>query len=217
MKFWAKASAPTRRTMYKGGFTMPNIDILRKNLEARGFQTSYFETIESANTYLNRELDGQSIGIGGTMTVREMDLYPLLAAHNRCYWHWEGATVDQAAAAEVYICSLNGVAETGELVNIDGAGNRVASGLFGHKKVYFIIGVNKIAPDLERAVWRARNIAGPKNARRLGKRTPCAVNCDRCYDCASPDRICSALVTYWKRPTYIPEAEIVIINQELGY
>lgn len=196
---------------------MPHIDVLRKNLEQRGFQTSYFETIDSANDYLNSKMDGMTVGIGGTMTIREMGLYPLLSTHNRCYWHWEGSTVEEAATAEVYICSLNGVAETGELVNIDGAGNRVASGLFGHKKVYFIIGTNKITPDLDSAIWRARNIAGPKNAQRLGKGTPCAVNADRCYDCKSPDRICAALVTWWKRPTYIPEAEIVIIHQDLGY
>lgn len=196
---------------------MPNIELLQSNLERRGFTTAYFETADEANAYLNSTLDGKTIGFGGSVTVREMGLYPLLADHNHCRWHWEGATANEANEAEVYICSLNGVAETGELVNIDGAGNRVAAGLFGPKKVYFIIGVNKIAPDLAGAVWRARNIAAPKNAQRLGKKTPCAVKGDRCYDCSSPDRICSALVTYWKRPTYIPEAEVVIVNQPLGY
>lgn len=196
---------------------MPNIDVLRKNLEQRGFQTSYFETAEAAVEYLNRTLDGTTIGIGGTMTVRELGLYPLLTSHNQCYWHWEGSTVEEAAGTDIYLSSLNGVAETGELINIDGAGNRVASCLFGHKKVYFIIGTNKIAPDLDSAIWRARNIAGPKNAQRMGKRTPCAAQADRCYDCSSPDRICAALVTWWRRPARIPEAEVVIINQELGY
>ena len=109
------------------------------------------------------------------------------------------------------------MAETGELVNIDGSGNRVASGLYGHEKVVFVVGVNKIAPDLEGAIWRARNVAGPKNAQRLGKKTPCAAGGDRCYDCNSPERICSAMVLYWRRPTAIPEMELVIINQELGY
>ena len=196
---------------------MPNIELLRSNLERRGFTVSYFETADDANIYLNGVLDGKTIGFGGSVTVREMGLYPLLAAHNDCHWHWEGSTVNEANEAEIYICSLNAVAETGELVNIDGAGNRVAAGLFGPKKLYFIIGTNKIAPDLDGAIWRARNIAAPKNAQRLGKKTPCAVKGDRCYDCNSPDRICSALVTYWKRPTYIPEAEVVIINQDLGY
>ena len=117
----------------------------------------------------------------------------------------------------IYICPLNGVAETGELVNIDGGGNRLASGLFGHEKVYFIIGVNKIAPDLNGAVWRARNIAGPKNARRLEKKTPCAVHADHCYDCKSPERICAAMTIYWRKPALTPEMEIVIVDQELGF
>lgn len=60
---------------------MPNIDVLRKNLEQRGFQTSYFETIDSANDYLNSKMDGMTVGIGGTMTIREMGLYPLLSTH----------------------------------------------------------------------------------------------------------------------------------------
>ena len=122
-----------------------------------------------------------------------------------------------ATDAQVYICSLNGVAETGELVNIDGGGNRLSSGLFGHEKVYFIIGVNKIAPDLEGAIWRARNIAGPKNARRLEKKTPCAVRGDKCYDCKSPERICRALAVLWERPTGIGRAEVVLVNEPLGY
>ena len=70
-------------------------------------------------------------------------------------------------------------AETGEIINIDGTGNRVASGLYGHEKVYFIVGRNKLAPDYDAALWRARNIAGPKNAQRLQKKTPCAVKGDK--------------------------------------
>ena len=196
---------------------MANIEALRAALERRGFETSYFGTAEEACAYLDQALDGRTIGFGGSQTVRDMGLYERLAAHNTCYWHWEKADTDQAARAQVYISSLNGVAETGELVNIDGGGNRLASGLFGHEKVYFIIGTNKIAPDLEGAIWRARNIAGPKNARRLGKQTPCAVRADRCYDCKSPERICAAMVIYWEKPALIPEVEVVIVGQELGF
>lgn len=199
---------------------MADIQKLRETLKARGFQTSYFETAEECRHYMDRQLDGVTIGFGGSQTVRDMGLYEQLSGHNTCIWHWDkerGVIPKDATDAQVYICSLNGVAETGELVNIDGGGNRVASGLFGHEKVYFIIGVNKIAPDLEGAIHRARNIAGPKNARRLGKKTPCAVNADRCYDCKSPERICAAMVVYWQKPALIPEVEIVIVNEELGF
>ena len=77
--------------------------------------------------------------------------------------------------SEAQLDSLRKIAvETGELINIDGNGNRVASSLYGHKKVWFIVGRNKLAPTYEEALWRARNIAAPKNAQRLGWKTPCA-------------------------------------------
>ena len=199
---------------------MADIARLRSNLEAEGFQTSYFETAEEACAYLDRELDGRSIGFGGSQTVRDMGLFERLASHNTCIWHWDKARdvlPKEATDAQVYICSLNGVSENGELINIDGAGNRLASNLFGHEKVYFIIGVNKIAPDYDAALLRARNIAGPKNARRLERRTPCAVKADRCYDCRSPERICAALLVYWRKPSLSGDIEVVIVNQELGF
>ena len=87
--------------------------------------------------------------------------------------------------------------------------------MFGHEKVYFVIGRNKLAPTYEKALWRARNIAGPQNARRLGRKTPCAVKADRCYDCKSPDRICCGLVTLW-RPMLDMEAEVILVDQDLG-
>ena len=107
-------------------------------------------------------------------------------------------------------------AETGEIINIDGTGNRVSSSLFGHKKVWFIVGSNKIAPTYDEALWRARNIAAPKNAQRLGVKTPCAVNGDRCYDCKSPQRICRGLVVLWEAIRSC-ETEVVLVDEPLGY
>jgi len=109
------------------------------------------------------------------------------------------------------------MAETGELVNIDGTGNRVAASLFGHQKVYFVIGTNKIEPTLEKAVWRARNVAAPINAKRFNADTPCAKKGDRCYDCSSPERICNALVIYLKKMNDIEDVEIILIDEELGF
>ena len=118
--------------------------------------------------------------------------------------------------AQVYITSVNGLAETGELINIDGAGNRVAGTLFGHEKVYFVVGRNKLAPTYDQALWRARNIAAPKNAQRLKCKTPCAVKGDRCYDCKSPDRICRGLVVLWEAMMGM-EMEVVLVDEDLGY
>lgn len=197
---------------------MPDIAKLRANLEEHGFSTSYFETAQPAADYLDSQIDGTTVGFGGSMTAREMNLYERLGTHNKAIWHWQNGSLPQAATADVYITSANGVAETGEIINIDGTCNRVSASMYGHKKVYFIIGVNKIAPDYDSALWRARNVAAPKNAQRLNKKTPCAVKGDKCYNCKSPERICRALVVLWEKPT-VPgqEMEVVIVGQPLGY
>ena len=127
-----------------------------------------------------------------------------------------GVAQDQEMCIRDSLSSVNGLAETGELINIDGAGNRVASTLFGHKRVYFVVGANKIAPDYDAALWRARNIAAPKNAQRLKRKTPCAAKGDRCYDCSSPERICRELVVLWDKPMGVDTMEIVLIDQDLG-
>ena len=198
---------------------MADIEKLKQNLLREGFLVSCFDTAQEACAYLNSAIDGVSVGFGGSQTVRDMGLYEQLAGHNQCYWHWDkvnNVIPPEATNAEVYISSLNGVSENGELINIDGGGNRVASTLYGHKKVYFIIGENKIAPDYDAALWRARNIAAPLNARRLEKRTPC-VQTGRCMNCASPDRICTALVVLWEKPVLTGEVEVVIVRQSLGF
>ena len=190
---------------------------VKKNLEARRFSVVTFSTASEAAAYLDGAIDGADVGIGGSMTVQQMGLHEKLAAHNEVHWHWtDGPEARaEAARADVYITSANGLAETGEIINIDGAGNRVASTLYGHRKVYFIIGKNKLAPTYDEALRRARNIAAPKNAQRLGKKTPCAVKGDRCYDCKSPERICRGLVVLWG-PSMGIETEIVLVDEELG-
>lgn len=190
---------------------------LTKNLEERDFTVRTFATAAEAADYLDREIDGVSVGFGGSMTVQEMGLYPRLAAHNNALWHWDKAGLTEAAVTDVYITSVNGLAETGEIINIDGTGNRVASTLFGHKRVYLVVGKNKIAPDYDQALWRARNIASPKNAQRIGVNTPCAVKGDKCYDCKSPQRICRGLVVLWEKPKAIETMEVILIDEELGY
>lgn len=196
---------------------MANFEILRENLAQRGFTSSYFETAQEAAEYLDRQIDGRTVAFGGSCTLQEMGLYQKLSAHNHVVWHWEGGSLAEAANTDVYLSSVNGLAETGEIVNIDGNCNRVASTMFGHKTVYLVVGVNKIAPDYDAALWRARNIAAPKNAQRLKKNTPCAVKGDRCYDCKSPERICKALTVLWGKPSGLPQLEIVLVNQALGY
>ena len=197
---------------------MTDFTNVQKNLAGRGFSVKTFATSAEAAAYLDGAIDGKSVGIGGSVTAQELGLYDQLASHNEVHWHWTNGPAERAAAmgAQVYITSVNGLAETGELINIDGAGNRVAGTLFGHEKVYFIVGRNKLAPTYDEALWRARNIASPKNAQRLGKKTPCAVKGDRCYDCKSPDRICRSLVVLWGPPIGM-ETEVVLVDEDLGF
>ncbi len=196
---------------------------VKNNLESLGYAVSCFETKEEAAEYMDSQIDGQTVGFGGSMTLQEMGIYELLSKHNETLWHWnlpEGKTgfevLTAAQTADVYLSSVNGIAETGEIINIDGNCNRVAGILFGHKKIYLVAGVNKIAPDYDKALERARNVAGPKNARRLKRNTPCAIKGDRCYDCKSPERICRGLSVLWEKPSG-RDYEVVLINEELGY
>lgn len=198
---------------------MPDYEKLIRSLERRGFAARLFSTAQEAADYLDASLDGVSVGFGGSRTVQELELFRRLSAHNDCRWHWDAASSgrEAAAAAQVYICSVNGLSEDGELINIDGAGNRVASTLFGHEKVVFVVGRNKIAPDYDAALWRARNIAAPLNARRLKRRTPCTQGELRCHDCKSPERICAALCVLWEKPSMAGEMEVVLVDQDLGF
>nr|WP_326165387.1 lactate utilization protein [uncultured Oscillibacter sp.] len=193
-------------------------DMVKKELEGRGYTVRTFSSGGEAADYLDAAIDGRSVGFGGSATLDALGLYERLGRHNEVVWHWKQDAAPARRAAmqtEVYLTSVNALAQTGELVNIDGAGNRVAATLFGHEKVYFVIGRNKLAPSYEEAVWRARNVAAPQRARQLGKKTPCAVKCDRCYDCKGPERICRGLVTLWG-PMMGMEAEVVLIDEDLG-
>lgn len=197
-----------------------NFEQIKKNYEAHGYIPVFFETREEAAAYLTSELKGKTIAFGGSVTVQEMKLDQLLAEENQVIWHWLTPgpdTLRQARNAEIYITSANAATEQGELVNIDGTGNRVAQTLFGPKKTYFIVGKNKLCPDLSAALHRARNVAAPKNAVRLNRKTPCVANGgDRCYHCSSPESVCHATVIL-ERPCGAMAVEVIFVNEELGY
>jgi L-lactate utilization protein LutB len=197
------------------------IDKVIMQFREEGFQVSYFETAKEATEYLCKENTGKTIGFGGSVTLEEMGLFEALARENTVFWHWRQLAKearDNAVNAEVYISSANAVAETGEIVNIDGSGNRVASITYGHDKVYIVAGINKLEDNLEKAFWRARNVAAPLNARRLNSKTPCAVGEEvKCYDCKSPERICRSFSVINRNMLGNGEMELVLINEALGY
>lgn len=201
---------------------MANVQKLMENLEKQGYIVSYYDTAAQARDALTAAIKGKTVGFGGSCTLRDMGLYEALSEENTVFWHWKQQPINEARAkanaAEVYLTSLNGVAETGELINIDGDGNRLAATTFGDKKVYFVIGINKIAPDLASAMHRARNIAAPLNARRLNKETPCAMGDEiKCHDCRSPNRICKGATILTRKLGGVTEMEVVIVGEELGY
>ncbi len=187
--------------------------------QKRGFETFYFENAAEANGFFESRINGASVGIGGSMTVKEMGLAEVLDKNNSVFWHMRSgdrADAAKAATADVYICSANAVGVTGEIVNIDGYGNRLSTTCCGAKEVWFVFGKNKLAPDLPGAIHRAKNIAAPRNAQRLGVKTPCAAKGDKCYKCNSPERICRAtcIITH---PLFSSKMHLVLINQDLGY
>ena len=195
----------------------------QRQLRARGYEVSIFESAELAAQYLDSAIDGQTVGMGGSVTLHQLQLFERLSAHNTVYWHDKKPdhlsvmeTRTAAARADIYISSVNAISQTGEIVNIDHTGNRVAAISYGPEKIYLVIGVNKLAPTLEDAIHRARHVAAPLNAQRLKRNTPCAVHGDRCYDCRSPERICRNLSILLTKPAGAAY-EVLLINESLGY
>ncbi len=161
------------------------------------------------------------MGIGGSVTVRDIGLDLALEKENKVLFPMRNPecfgldTLLLANKCPVYISSVNAMTEEGQIINIDGNGT-VCPPLFTAPKGLFRNGVNKIKKDYESAFFRARNVAGPLNARRLKKKTPCTTGEVKCHDCSSPDRICNVFVTF-ERPLHGVEAEVVLIGETLGF
>lgn len=195
-----------------------------KAFERNNYTVKYFETAVEAADYIDSQIDGKTVGFGDSATMNKMELYKKLSSHNKVHDPFQAVDNDEFLAiakdcltTEVYLTSVNAASETGEMVNIDGTGNRVAGSLFGHEKVYFIFGINKIEPTLEKAIWRARNVAAPLNSKKYDSKTPCVIKGDKCYNCSSPERICNTLNIYLKKMNDIETVEVIIIDEELGF
>lgn len=195
---------------------------LQRSLKARGWDFKHFATGDEAADYLAGELSGVSVGIGGCGTADAIGLYDKLkAVCPDVAWHWKEE--DQLAArmramtTDAYVCSANAIAETGEIVNIDGMGNRIAATTFGHKRLYIVAGKNKVCPDLESAIHRARNVAAPLRARSMGMNTPCTRSEElKCYDCSAADRVCCAMTILMHKMMGMDKCELILIDKDLG-
>ena len=195
-----------------------------ENLERNGFAVRYFEKAEDAATSLVSEIDkSETVGFGGSVTVDGLKIYERLQEKGSpVFWHWKAHSAQdkalvmaQAATSNVYLSSANAITEDGRLMNIDGHGNRLSSMLFGHKRLYVVAGINKIAGSLDEALIRVKNIAAPMNAKRLDLDTPCR-HLGKCMNCDSPQRICKATLILDRQPKGV-KIIIYLINESLGY
>ena len=197
---------------------------LLNSFKNRGIEGHYFKNVAQVKEYLYSSLEkNASIGFGGSMTFeKETALYEELK-NNSKYKLIDRYNKDESIEeinskminCDYFFMSSNAISLDGQLVNIDGRGSRLAYLLYGPKNVIIIAGVNKIEEDLHKAIYRARNVAAPKNAVRLHRNTPCASQ-GRCYDCLSPDCICANIVI--TRRSHIPNRiKVLLVDEELGY
>ena len=192
-------------------------------MEERGFTTHAFPTKEAMRDFVLASIaPGKSVGFGGSVTTEELGLYEALQAKGcLTYFHWKAERAkraflfEKARAADFYICSANGVSEDGALLHIDGNGNRVGALLDGPKTVFILLGENKFSGTREEAMERVKTIACPKNAKRLGLQTPCALT-GHCTDCRSPQRMCH--YTLWTEgPRKGAVIHVCVAPESLGY
>ncbi|HWJ02468.1 MAG TPA: LUD domain-containing protein, partial [Verrucomicrobiae bacterium] len=119
-----------------------------------------------------------------------------------------------------FLTSANAVTQSGEIINIDGMGNRVSATVFGPGEVIMVIGLNKIAGDLAAGLSRSKEVAAVLNAKRLGRKTPC-VQTGICTDCDSPERICNVSVILHRRPReksgFGGGFKIIVVGESLGF
>lgn len=147
---------------------------IKQNLENHGFIVSCFQSAIAATKYLDGVIDGKTIGIGGSKTVEQMGLLQALETHNRVLYRFgtyksPEEVMKEALTSDVFITSANGVAETGEIVNIDGNCNRIAAEFYGHERVYIIVGSNKIQPPSRRRCGERETSLRQKTQRGLAK------------------------------------------------
>lgn len=195
-----------------------------KALERNKFVVHYFETAAEAVAYLKNHIQNKCVAIGDSRTLLEIGVHDALSEVNEDITDIQRPlpgesfrdTALRTMGRDVFLTSVNALSQTGEMVNIDGTGNRVAASLFGSQEVFL---VNKITPDLASAIYRARNVAAPLNSKKNKKSSlnPCATLDEKCYDCGSPDRICNALTIYYKKMRNMQTMEIIIINESLGF
>ena len=186
-------------------------EVIVKNLQSRHFGACYCATKEEAlEKALQLSPEGSKVGWGGAMSAQEIGLLQALENGN-----WDAVGRNTAGGVEVFVTGANALSIDGEMVNIDGFGNRVSAIIYGPKTVVVIAGMNKVMDSLEDAISRARTVAAPVNMQRFDKGTPCAVT-GICHDCKHEDCICNHIViTRHGRPN--GRIQFVLVGEDLGF
>lgn len=196
-----------------------------QNLKKRAFNAIYFNDAKTAVQAVIKMIPKKaSIGIPGSITIRELDLVNRLEKRGNKVWHhWRKNTAGVSDRntrlkennADFFITSANAITRSGEIINIDGIGNRVAGMIYGPGNVIVIAGYNKIVNTIDEGIKRSKEVAATMNARRIGSQTPCAKT-GICIDCDAPRRICRVTSIIHYRPWQTP-VTVILINQELGF
>ncbi len=196
-----------------------------KNLEKRRMNGFYCADKESAIAKVLELMPaGSSVGWGGSMTLKDNGFFDAIVDANAYQVidrdtaktkEEEKKIYSEICAANVFLMSTNAITLDGELVNVDGRGNRVSFLCYGPDKVIVVAGMNKVVTDVEDGIKRVRNMAAPPNCVRLNKQTPCAVT-GTCADCFSPGCICAQTVV--TRLSFYPgRINVILVGEELGY
>jgi len=196
-----------------------------EKLVAHDFKAIYVKTKEEALQEIWKSITPKMrIGVGGSLTIRELGILEKLEAQdNTVYNHWKPGLPKESVleirksqmTSDLFLSSANAITLNGELVNIDGIGNRVNSINFGPGKVILVAGYNKIVDDVQEAIQRIKNVAAPLNARRLNVDVPCA-KVGKCVDCNSPNRICRVIVIQERKPS-LTDILVILVGEELGF
>jgi len=196
-----------------------------KNLKKHQFDAHFFPSSKDALKFIMDMVSGyETFGFGGSDTTRSLNIPAELEKNGKAVYdhNKKGLPPEDSFdfrkkqfSSDCFFCSANAISATGEIVNVDGVGNRTNAMSFGPKKVIIVAGMNKVTHDLDSAIKRIQEVAGPMRAKSLNMDTPCAKT-GICEDCNAPMRICR-ITTILHRKPLMTDISVILINEELGY
>ena len=204
-------------------FYQEKVERAIKALKGHKFQAEYFESQKKAAEWiLQKAHEATLIGVGGSSTVRGLGVLEVLEQQGKTVFdHYRFSKPMEAVEAkrsqltcDLFLSGANAITESGEIVNMDSSGNRVAAMTFGPKKVIVVAGINKLVSDIPQAFLRIREMVAPVNAKRLGLKTPCAET-GKCSDCDVPQRICNVSMVLYRKPS-LSDISVAIVGEQLG-